>query len=89
MVEKTFTITDPAGMHARPASALVGSLSKFQSDITMEFKEKKVNLKSILGVMSLGVPSGSTVQIAADGADEAEAMETIERVLQEQGISNE
>ncbi|MDE0584890.1 MULTISPECIES: phosphocarrier protein HPr [Planococcus] len=89
MVEKTFTITDPAGMHARPASALVGSLSKFQSDITMEFKDKKVNLKSILGVMSLGVPSGSTVQIAADGADEAEAMETIERVLQEQGISNE
>lgn len=88
MVEKTFTITDPAGMHARPASALVGSLSKFQSDITMEFKEKKVNLKSILGVMSLGVPSGSQVQIAADGADEAEAMETIERVLQEQGISN-
>ncbi|ANU17874.1 phosphocarrier protein HPr [Planococcus sp. CP5-4] len=89
MVEKTFTITDPAGMHARPASALVGSLSKFQSDITMEFKDKKVNLKSILGVMSLGVPSGSTVQIAADGADEAEAMETIERVLNEQGISNE
>lgn len=89
MVEKTFTITDPAGMHARPASALVGSLSKFQSDITMEFKDKKVNLKSILGVMSLGVPSGSTVQIAADGADEAEAMATIERVLNEQGISNE
>ncbi|MGM0897074.1 MAG: phosphocarrier protein HPr [Bacillota bacterium] len=89
MVEKTFKITDPAGMHARPASALVGSLSKFQSDITMEFNDKKVNLKSILGVMSLGVPSGSHVQIAADGADEAEAMETIERVLQEQGISNE
>ncbi|MEZ0482180.1 phosphocarrier protein HPr [Planococcus sp. SSTMD024] len=89
MVEKTFTITDPAGMHARPASALVGSLTKFQSDITMEFKDKKVNLKSILGVMSLGVPSGSQVQIAADGADEAEAMETIERVLKEQGISNQ
>ncbi|MFK8793942.1 phosphocarrier protein HPr [Planococcus plakortidis] len=89
MVEKTFTITDPAGMHARPASALVGSLTKFQSDITMEFKDKKVNLKSILGVMSLGVPSGSQVQIAADGADEAEAMETIERVLKEQGISDQ
>ncbi|ANU20032.1 phosphocarrier protein HPr [Planococcus plakortidis] len=89
MVEKTFTITDPAGMHARPASALVGSLTKFQSDITMEFKDKKVNLKSILGVMSLGVPSGSQVQIAADGADETEAMETIERVLKEQGISDQ
>ena len=88
MVEKQFTITDEAGMHARPASALVGAVSKFKSDITIEHNGKKVNLKSILGVMSLGVPSGSQVQIAADGADEAEAMETIERVLQEQGISN-
>lgn len=88
MVEKSFEITDPAGMHARPASALVGSLTKFQSDITLEYKGKKVNLKSILGVMSMGIPSGSTVQIAADGADENEAMETIEQVLKTQGISN-
>lgn len=89
MIEKSFKITDPAGMHARPASALVGSLAKFQSDITMEYKGKKVNLKSILGVMSMGVPSGSTVTIAADGADEKEAMESIEQTLNSEGISNE
>lgn len=88
MVEKTFTITDPAGMHARPASALVGSLAKFQSDITMEFKGKKVNLKSILGVMSLGIPSGSDVVIAADGPDEEEALASIEQTLKSEGISN-
>lgn len=89
MVEKSFEITDPAGMHARPASALVGLVSKFEAEITMEYKEKKVNLKSILGVMSMGIPSGSTVLIAADGTDENEAMASIEQVLEAEGISNE
>lgn len=89
MVEKQFKITDEAGMHARPASALVGSLGKFKSDITLEHKGKKVNLKSILGVMSMGIASGSVVTIAADGEDESEAMATIEEVMKSQGISNE
>lgn len=88
MVEKQYTITDEAGVHARPASALVGSVSKFQSDITLDYKGKKVNLKSILGVMSLGVTCGSTVTIAADGADEEQAMARIDEVLKSEGISN-
>lgn len=88
MVEKQYTITDKAGIHARPASALVAAISKFQSEITLEFQGKKVNLKSILGVMSLGVPSGSTVTIAADGADEEEAMATIGEKLKDEGIAN-
>jgi phosphocarrier protein HPr len=89
MVEKQFTITDEAGMHARPASALVGAVSKFKSDITIEHKGKKVNLKSILGVMSLGVPSGSVVTIAADGEDENEAIEKAAAVMQSEGISTQ
>lgn len=89
MVEKQFTITDEAGMHARPASALVGAVSKFKSDITIEHNGKKVNLKSILGVMSLGVPSGSVVTIAADGEDENEAVERAEEVMKTEGISNQ
>ncbi|HSP20995.1 MAG TPA: phosphocarrier protein HPr [Planococcus sp. (in: firmicutes)] len=89
MTEKQFVITDEAGIHARPASALVGSLSKFKSDITMEFKGKKVNLKSILGVMSLGVSSGSTVTIAADGEDEEQAITTITEVMKNEGLSNQ
>ena len=88
MTEKQFVITDEAGIHARPASALVGSLSKFKSDITMEFKGKKVNLKSILGVMSLGVSSGSTVTIAADGEDEEQAISQITEVMKNEGLSN-
>ncbi len=89
MTEKQFLITDEAGIHARPASALVGSLSKFQSDITMEFNGKKVNLKSILGVMSLGVSSGSTVTIAADGEDEEQAIAQITEVMKNEGLSNQ
>ncbi|TWT07933.1 phosphocarrier protein HPr [Planococcus sp. CPCC 101016] len=89
MVEKQFTITDEAGMHARPASALVGAVSKFKSDITIEHNGKKVNLKSILGVMSLGVPSGSVVTIAADGEDENEAIEKAADVMQTEGISTQ
>jgi phosphocarrier protein HPr len=88
MVEKQFTITDPAGIHARPASALVGALSKFNSDITLEFKDKKVNLKSILGVMSLGIGSGSTVTVAANGSDEDEAMARVQEVMTNEGLSN-
>ncbi|MBB5181170.1 phosphocarrier protein [Planomicrobium koreense] len=88
MTEKQFVITDEAGIHARPASALVGSLSKFKSDITMEFNGKKVNLKSILGVMSLGVSSGSTVTIAADGEDEEQAIAQITEVMKNEGLSN-
>lgn len=89
MTEKQFVITDEAGIHARPASALVGSLSKFKSDITMEFNGKKVNLKSILGVMSLGVSSGSTVTIAADGEDEEQAIAQITEVMKNEGLSNQ
>jgi phosphocarrier protein len=89
MTEKQFIITDEAGIHARPASALVGALGKFKSDITMEYKGKTVNLKSILGVMSLGVSSGSTVTIAANGEDEAQAIETISEVMATQGLSNQ
>jgi phosphocarrier protein HPr len=88
MVEKQFTITDPAGIHARPASALVGALSKFNSDITLEFRDKKVNLKSILGVMSLGISSGSTVTVAANGSDEDEAMARVQEVMTTEGLSN-
>jgi phosphocarrier protein HPr len=88
MVEKQFTITDEAGIHARPASALVSSLSKFKSDITLEHKGKKVNLKSILGVMSLGVASGSTVTVAANGEDEEEAIAQVSQVMTSEGLSN-
>ena len=87
MVEKQFTITDEAGIHARPASALVSSLSKFKSDITLEHKGKKVNLKSIMGVMSLGIGQGADISISAEGSDSEEALKSLEELLNKEGLA--
>ncbi|MFS0559587.1 phosphocarrier protein HPr [Terribacillus sp. 179-K 1B1 HS] len=82
MQEKTFTITSETGIHARPATLLVNKASQFNSEIELTYKEKKVNLKSIMGVMSLGVPQGAQVVITADGNDEEAALEGIREILE-------
>ena len=81
MLKKEFHIVDETVIHARPATLLVQAASKFSSDINLEYNGKAVNLKSIMGVMSLGVGQGATVAITADGADEADAMAAIEEVM--------
>jgi len=88
MIEKQYTITAAEGIHARPASTLVGSLAPFKSEITLELNDKKVNLKSILGVMSLGIPSGASVKIVANGEDENEAMAKVAEIMKTEGIGN-
>lgn len=57
MMEKTFKVIDSTGIHARPAAVLVQTAGKFESEITIKFNAKTANLKSIMGVMSLGIPS--------------------------------
>lgn len=87
MQRKDFHITAETGIHARPATLLVQSASKFSSDINLEYKGKAVNLKSIMGVMSLGVGQGSDVTITAEGADEEEAMAAITETIMNEGLS--
>ena len=86
MVEKTFKILSGAGLHARPATILVNAAGKFQSDIQLEYNEKKVNLKSIMGVMSLGVKEGATVKIIVEGKDETEALNSMEEIMKKEGL---
>ena len=74
MEKKEFHVIAETGIHARPATLLVQAASKFNSDVTLEYNGKSVNLKSIMGVMSLGVGQNADVVISADGADEAEAI---------------
>ena len=81
MAEKTYTIVDQLGIHARPATLLVNTATKFASDVNLEYNGKAVNLKSIMGVMSLGVSQGAEVKISASGADEAEAVAALTEVL--------
>lgn len=75
-----------AGIHARPAVGLVQVATKYSSDIFIEYKEKKVNLKSILGVMSLGIPKGGSISIIGEGKDEVDALEGIDNFLKSEGI---
>jgi phosphocarrier protein HPr len=81
MSEKTFTIIDETGIHARPATLLVSNASKFKSEIKLTYKGKEVNLKSIMGVMSMGIPKGAEVKISAEGADEETALAQLEEAL--------
>ncbi|MGX7030897.1 phosphocarrier protein HPr [Vagococcus zengguangii] len=87
MEKKEFHIIADTGIHARPATLLVQAASKFTSDINLEYKGKAVNLKSIMGVMSLGVGQGADIAITAEGADEVEAIAAIAEAMQKEGLS--
>ena len=87
METKSFLIIDETGIHARPATILVQTATKFESNIELEYNSKKVNLKSIMGVMSLGVGKGAEVTIYADGKDEEEAIEAISETLSSEGLT--
>ncbi|MDM5299537.1 HPr family phosphocarrier protein [Bacillus pumilus] len=77
MVEKTVTIRLKTGLQARPAALFVQEANRFGADIFLEKDGKKVNAKSIMGLMSLAISSGVTVTLSADGADEQEAIEVL------------
>ena len=87
MASKDFHIVAETGIHARPATLLVQTASKFASDITLDYKGKAVNLKSIMGVMSLGVPTKATVEIEAEGEDEKDVIDSIAKVIKEQKVA--
>jgi len=87
MEQKSYVIIDETGIHARPATMLVQTASKFDSDIQLEYNGKKVNLKSIMGVMSLGVGKDAEITIYADGSDEADAIQAISDVLSKEGLT--
>ena len=87
MEKREFTVTSETGIHARPATLLVQAASKFNSDINLEYNGKSVNLKSIMGVMSLGVGQGADVTITADGDDAKEAIEAIADTMKKEGLA--
>lgn len=77
MITKEVTIINKLGLHARPAALFVQRANKFVSDIIVEKETKKINAKSIMGIMSLGVGKGDTIRLITDGPDEEEAMEEL------------
>lgn len=86
MKELKVLVIDPVGLHARPATVAVNAASKFKSDVKVGFNGKTVNMKSIMGVMSLGIPTQSEITISCSGEDEDAAVAAIEEVLRAQKI---
>ncbi|CAM2877265.1 phosphocarrier protein HPr [Fructilactobacillus fructivorans] len=86
MEKRQFKITAETGIHARPATLLVQTASKFDSNISLEYGDKSVNLKSIMGVMSLGVGEGAEITISADGDDAKEALDAIAKTMKDEGL---
>lgn len=87
MEQREFHVTAETGIHARPATILVQTASKFASDTNLVYNGKSVNLKSIMGVMSLGVGQGADVTITSEGADEAEAIKAIEETMANENLA--
>ena len=83
MQKRDITIVNKLGLHARASAKLTQTASKFASAIWITRNGRRVNAKSIMGVMMLAAGLGSTVELETDGADEADAMEAIARLFAE------
>lgn len=81
MIKKPITIQIPSGLEARPVALLVQVASQYESQIHVEVEGKRVNAKSIMGMMTLGLETGEKVVVEANGADEEAAMNDIEKYL--------
>ena len=82
MIKKPITIHLSTGLEARPVAQLVQVASQYESKIHVEVEEKRVNAKSIMGMMSLSLMDGDLVTVVADGKDEKEAADGIEKFLE-------
>ena len=83
MIKQEITIQIPDGLEARPVALLVQVASQYDSSIYVECDSKRVNAKSIMGMMTLGLAAGESVVVTASGADEEKAMDGIEKYLTE------
>lgn len=77
MYVKDVTISNQVGLHARPATFFIQKANEFKSSIWVEREDRRVNAKSLLGVLSLGIIKGTTVSLIADGPDEEAAVEAL------------
>lgn len=81
MIKKSIKIELPSGLEARPVALLVQVASQYESQIHVEVDEKRVNAKSIMGMMTLGLEAGEQITVEAEGTDEEAAMQDIEKYL--------
>ena len=82
-----FVVTDPVGLYAGPATELVDYVKQYNSHVTLSYSGKEVNLKSMMGVLSLGVPTKAKLMIKIEGLDEERAVKEIQEKVKELNIS--
>ncbi len=81
MISRGVTICNSVGLHARPATFFVQKANSFKSSIWVEKEDCRVNAKSLLGVLSLGISKGTAITLIADGVDEAEAVDGLIQLI--------
>ena len=82
MVSKNVVVNNQVGLHARPATFFIQKANEFKSSIWVEMKERRVNAKSLLGVLSLGIVKGTAITLIAEGVDEAAAVDTLAELVE-------
>ena len=81
MYTKTAVVNNQVGLHARPATFFIQKANEFKSSIWVEVEERRVNARSLLGVLSLGIVKGTEITLIANGPDEEEAVEALATLL--------
>lgn len=81
MVKKEVTITNNIGLHARPATFFIQKANTYQSSVWVEKDDRRVNAKSLLGVLSMGIAKGMTITLIADGQDENSAIDGLANLI--------
>ena len=81
MFVKDVRVQNQVGLHARPATFFIQKANEFKSSIWIEKEERRVNAKSLLGILSLGIVGGTQIRIIADGADEQEAVTALTELV--------
>lgn len=81
MISRNITIQNNVGLHARPATFFIQKANSYKSSIWVEKDDRRVNAKSLLGVLSLGVTRGMQITLMADGQDEVEALNGLEELV--------
>ncbi len=81
MISRNVNIVNSVGLHARPATFFIQKANSYKSSIWVENEDRRVNAKSLLGVLSLGIVKGMTITLIADGPDEADALDGLSDLI--------
>ena len=82
MFVKEVSVKNQVGLHARPATFFIQKANEFKSSVWVEKDERRVNAKSLLGVLSLGIVGGTTIRIMEDGSDEEQAVDGLVKLVE-------